>query len=323
MDAAWLRLTDFTRGHDGVITWPQADALAIPYARLQSWRRSGRLTQPGPQVFTVAGTPATWHQRVRVATGSGAGWASHRTAAALWGLDGFERRSVEVVTARGRRRKRRGWRVHESRTLRGVDLAAVDEIPVTSLVRTLLDLPAVAHPNLVAKALDHGCRTHPGLLDAVIGRHRELPLRGRRGAALMTAMLAERAGRSFTDSDFESATRRLVRSVGLPEPVTQHEVRDGEFVAYLDLAWPDIRWYVECDSLAHHFGKRSHEHDRGRRRRLKVLGWDSAEVTYDDVTRRARRTGAELRELYLARAATVAAIGPAAPRGGGHRVRRP
>ena len=92
-----------------------------------------------------------------------------------------------------------------------------------------------------------------------------------------------------------------MRTAGLPEPVLQHTVRDGDFVAHLDLAWPAILWAVECDSLAHHSGKRAHEWDRVRRRRLKALGWDLVEITYDDVTKRRAETTRQLVELYRAR----------------------
>src|SRR5262249_34389012 len=157
--------------------------------------RSGRLDHPAPEVFVVRGTPGDWRQRVRIATGSGAAWASHRTAAALWRLDGFTAGPVEVVTFHGRRPARAEGTAPESRRLRGVDLAEVDGIACTALARTILDLPAVAHPSLVARALDDACRRHRGLLDAVAQRHLELPRRGRRGAVLMTAMLDERLGR--------------------------------------------------------------------------------------------------------------------------------
>jgi hypothetical protein len=306
VDPSWTRISEIATARHGTVTSAEAAAAGVPPHRLDKWRRSGRLDHPAPEVFVVRGTPGGWHQRVRVATGSGNAWASHRTAAALWQLDGFPPRVVEVVTLHGRRRARAGWTAHESRTLRGVDLAEVDGIACTALARTLLDLPAVSHPYLVARALDHACREHRGLIDAVVRRHLELPRRGRRGAALMTAMLDERLGAGrFADSGFEQATVRLVRSVGLPDPVLQHAVRDGDFVAYLDLAWPEIRWLVECDSLAYHSGKSPHEWDRARRRRLKRLGWDGVEVTYDDVTKRARATGRELRELYRARLAAV------------------
>lgn len=315
MDPLWPLVTEFARSHHGVITTVEAHALGIPPYRLSKWARSGRLVHAAPGVHVVSGAPQTWHQRVRVATGSGAGWASHRTAAALWALDGFERRSVEVITIRGRRRKRRGWKVHESRTLRGVDLAVVDGIPCTSVVRTVLDLPAVAHPYLVGRALDHACRRDVATLDRIVQRHLELPRRGRRGAVLLSEMLDERLGTGrFTDTDFEAEAVGVIRSAGLPEPELQHEVRDGDFVAHLDLAWPDIRWLVECDSLACHSGKGPHEWDRRRRRRLKRLGWDGVEVTYDDVTKRREATGRELRELYDARRTAVS--------GGSHEPQR-
>lgn len=302
MEPDWHRIAGVAGDHHGVITTPEAIALGLDPDRLVKWARAGRLVRAAPHTYVVAGVPASWRRRVRVATGSGAAWASHGTAAALWGLDGFPPDRVEVVTVRGRRRRRSAWIVHESRTLRGVDLDEADGLPVTSLVRTVLDLPAVAHPYLVAKALDHGCRTTPGLLDLLVQRHLEVARRGRPGAKLMSAMLDERLGAGrFTDSAFEDLARRLVREVGLPEPVPQHPVRDGDFVAYLDLAWPDVMWSVECDSLAFHSGKGPHEWDRARRRHLKRLGWDTVEITYDDVTQRRGKTGRELRELYEAR----------------------
>jgi hypothetical protein len=73
-------------------------------------------------------------------------------------------------------------------------------------------------------------------------------------------------------------------------------------VAYLDLGWPAIKWGVECDSLAFHSGKKAHESDRARRRRLKQLGWDLVEVTYDDITKQPVETGRQLRALHRQRA---------------------
>jgi hypothetical protein len=308
MDPHWARVVEFASVHDSVITWSEAMELRVPPERLQRWQRSERIRRVAPQVYAIAGAPESWRQRVRIATGSGAAWASHRTAAALDELNGFDGRIIEVLTERGRRRKRSTWKVHESRTLRGADLSVVDGLPATSTVRTVLDLPAVAHPVLVAKALDDACRRSPHMLDAIVRRHHELPRRGRRGAVLMSAMLSERLGEPVGDNDFETLAIRLVRSIGLPDPVPQFQVRDGDtgddFVAYIDLAWPDIRWWVECDGLPDHSGKAAHEWDRMRRRRLKRLGWDGVELTYDDVTRRAETCGPELRDLYHDRLAT-------------------
>ena len=77
----------------------------------------------------------------------------------------------------------------------------------------------------------------------------------------------------------------LIGRGGLPDPVPQFQVRDGEFVAYIDIAWPEQMVAMECDSLAYHFGEVSHQGDRTRRRRLTLLGWDVYEYTYRDVTK--------------------------------------
>jgi len=295
----WSLLAQHAAHRHGAIGRRSALELGLSESTLTSWVDQRRLLRPAANVLVIAGSAVTWRQRASVAALSGGGFASHRTAAALWALDGFEPRQIEVLTLHGLRRRRSAWVVHETRNLRGVDLDEVDGIPCTSVVRTVLDLPAVAHPFRVAQALDCACRRRPGTLEAVAQRHRELKRQGRRGSRVMAEMLAERLGTGrFTDSGFEASAVRLVRRFGLPEPVLQHCVRDGDFVAFLDLAWPAIRWAVECDSLAHHFGKRAHEWDRLRRRRLKRLGWDVVEVTYDQVTKQAGTTGRELRDLY-------------------------
>jgi very-short-patch-repair endonuclease len=305
-NAAWARVVAHTATHHGVIAWRAAVDLGAPKATIAGWIEIGRLCRPAPGVLVLAGSPPTWRQRAAIAAVSGGAWTSHRTAATLRELDGFPPRQIEVVTLHGRRRKRTDWIVHESRTLRGVDLDEVDGIACTSTCRTLLDLPATSHPFLVTQALDHACRRQPGTLEQVVQRHVELPRRGRPGTRLMDRLLGERLGTGrFADSGFETRTVALVRRAGLPDPVLQYAVRDGDFVAFLDLAWPDIRWAIECDSLAHHSGKRSHEWDRTRRRRLKRLGWDVVEVTYHQVTRDGKAMASELRELYELRRKAV------------------
>lgn len=302
MPDAWERLAQYASAHHGVISLGAARTLDVSYDELRTVVRSGRLLRRVREVYVVAGSPGTWRQRAMVAVASSSGWASHRTAAALWELDGFPPRQIEVLTEHGTNLRRRQWKVHETRRLRGVDLGEAHGIPCTWVPRTILDLAAVVPPHQVGQALDDACRRWPGTLEVVRQRFLELAGKGRRGTRVIRALLEERLGKGkFTQSSFETSALRLIRSVGLPEPSLQHMVRDGDFRAYLDIAWPRIMLGLECDSLAWHFGKKAHEHDRLRRRRLKALGWDMIEVTYDDVTKRRAETGEQLRELYFAR----------------------
>jgi very-short-patch-repair endonuclease len=309
--SCWDAVARYARDHHATIGAAAAHDLGVSASTLSGWCAQGRLLQPAPEAYVIAGSSSTWAQRVTVAATSTCGWASHRTAAAVWHLNGFEPRQVEVLVPHGRWRTRADWIVHESRRLRGVDLDQADGIPCTSIARTVLDLPAVVAPFKVGQALDDACRTWPGMLDIITHRFVELGCRGRKGTGLLRAMLEERHGKGrFNQNDFEKMTTRLARSVGLPEPVPQYHVRDGNFSVYLDLAWPSILWAIECDSLAWHTGKRAHEWDRQRRRVLKQLGWDIVEVTYDDVTKRRRQTGEQLRELYSARQRSICPRSP-------------
>lgn len=297
----WDRLTAYTTRHHGIISLGAARELGVADQSIRVFLRAGRLVRRARATYAVAGSPRSWNQQVMVATVSSAGWASHRTAAALWALDGFRPGLVEVLTLKGRSRDRR-WRTHETCRLADVDIREVDRIPCTAIPRTILDLAAVAHPRQVEMALDSACRRWPGMVDLVAQRFLELQTSGRRGTPLLRGLLEERLGTGrFTQSGFETMTLRLVRSVGLPEPIPQFKVVDGDFKAYIDLAWPLLMLGLECDSLAWHSGKQAHEGDRRRRRKLKALGWDMIEVTYDDVTKRRAETGEQIRTLYHAR----------------------
>jgi hypothetical protein len=152
------------------------------------------------------------------------------------------------------------------------------------LVRTLVDLPAVAWETRCGQALDHACRKDRSVLEWVRMRHLEVARRGRNGTVMLRALLERRGkGDRLTGSGFEAKALHLITEACLPEPVLQYRVRDGDFLAFIDIAWPERMVGMECDSLAHHFGELAHTRDRKRRRRLKALGWDINEFTYEEV----------------------------------------
>jgi hypothetical protein len=213
--------------------------------------------------------------------------ASHRAAARLRGLDGFERAPVEVLVERGAKRRRppRAAVLHETLDLKAPDIDEVDGIACTSLVRTLVDLPAVVHEFKAGVALDQAMRADPAVLARVGERHREVARKGRNGTVALRALLAERGVGELVDSGFERKALRLIHRSVLPTPVTQHHVVDGGFECWLDIAWPTAFVAVECDSLRHHMGERAFRWERRRRRGLAALGWTVLEFTYREVTR--------------------------------------
>jgi very-short-patch-repair endonuclease len=108
-----------------------------------------------------------------------------------------------------------------------------------------------------------------GMVAEVARRHRGA--RGLRVGRVVIALADPRA-----ESRPESMLRARAVLVGLPRPVPQFTVRDygGEFVARVDLAWPDRRLAAEYDGNWHD-DPEQFTADRRRRNALQLVGWRS------------------------------------------------
>jgi very-short-patch-repair endonuclease len=113
-------------------------------------------------------------------------------------------------------------------------------------------------------------------------------------------MLAER---TTNDAVPESAPERLLARAlverGLQPPISQYVVRDeaGNFVARVDLAYPDDRILIEYESFEHHTGKLALVRDSARRNALIELGFVVLSATIADVRDDARRLAASIRAV--------------------------
>ena len=78
--------------HHGVVTERDAQQLGISSSTLRRRAGAGLLTQVDHGIFVIPGSPNTWSQRcVLACAAAGPGsLLSHRCAASIWQLDGFE-----------------------------------------------------------------------------------------------------------------------------------------------------------------------------------------------------------------------------------------
>lgn len=298
-------LFDLAARQHSAVSREQARELGLSDDQIDHLLHRGVLARTAPRVYVLRGTAPTWRQRLMAAILSIPGsMASHRAAARLRLLEGYEAAPVEILVVRGRKRRRapRGAILHETMDLKAKDLDEVDGIPCTSMVRTLVDLPAVSHEFRVGVALDQAHRRDATVLARVHQRHLEVARRGRDGTVKLRALLAERGHGERVDSGFERKAPRLILGSGLPQPVTQHHVVDGDFEAWLDLAWPEHRVGMECHSYEFHSSVKAVQHDARRRRRLADLGWSIREYSYAEVTQQGPMVLRELGRL-LQRAA--------------------
>ena len=82
----------------------------------------------------------------------------------------------------------------------------------------------------------------------------------------------------------ESEARLAMIDGGLPMPVLQYEIVDGNGdLRRVDFAWPEQRIAVEYDGLDWHTGDDAMRRDRKRTAALMDVGWIVIVILFDDV----------------------------------------
>lgn len=283
-------LASLARRQHSVFTGRQAVAGGVSRKALRARLATGHLDRVAPDVFHIAGTPVTWQAMVTaavLAAGPGA-VASHRTAAALWGLDDFPRGTPEVTVPRGVRLRREGVRVHSSTDLDRCGLRVRDGITVTDPARTLLDLARGTSDRRLLEAIESARRlrlTSWAELVATLAKHAR---RGRPGIRRLRRVIAANIHREeVTDSNLELLFLALLREHGLPEPELHFRLLDegGHLIAEIDLAYPRLRIAIELDGAVHR-EREVFERDRPRQNGIVLAGWTVLRFTWRDLVAR-------------------------------------
>jgi hypothetical protein len=268
----------------GAVTRAQILAAGATARRLRTLQQQGVVSRAARGIYVLAGAPPTWEQDVIVAAlaSSPSAVASHRTAAALWHLDRFRRRHVEVSTEGPAPRRPTGAVVHESTLLPARDRTAVSGIPVTSPTRTLIDMGRFVGTARLGAMVDDAVRRELTSYEALQLRFAELAGRGRDGIATIREVLEDRpGGATVPDSPLEDAARATLAAAGLPAPVLHHRVRCDEIEYVLDLAWTDHLVALECDGFRFHRTPDDLDWDDRRRTELGLRGWLVLHTTWN------------------------------------------
>jgi hypothetical protein len=223
---------------------------------------------------------------------------SHHSAASLWGLLDASLLPVHVsLLGRTAARKRRGVRPHRAPELCLDELAVRNEIRVTTVSRTILDLSAKVRGRRLEQVVRRAARLR--LFDlrdqrVVLDRHPRHP-----GAPELGRLLATMEGRGTDDlrSPMEIAFAQLCDDYGLPRPVANGIVL-GERV---DFHWPGTTLVVETDSFEFHAMPTTFANDRRRDQKLTLAGYTVVRLTWDQVTADACATAATISALLSQR----------------------
>ena len=270
-----LALAELARVQWGVVSLAQLRALGIDRGAV-AWRvRHGRLHRLHRGVFAVG------HRRLTregaylaavMACGEGA-VLSHRSAAHHWGLLRSEGRLVDVSVPRARR-QRAGIRLHRPRSLDAQATTTHQGIAITTVPRTITDLPRHHRARALAQA---------ERLRLDVGHH-----------------AAPDQTQALTRSELERRFLELLHRAGLPPPLVNASL-DAQDHGRLevDFHWPGHRLIVETDGFEAHGTPTAFTTDRRRDAALTAAGYRVMRFAWDDVAGDAGTVARRLRALLV------------------------
>ena len=266
-----------------LFTVEEAAAAGLTRAALRWGERTGRWRHLDRRVYGSGSEPPTPVDAARARVLSSGGIASGGLAGVLHRLDSV------VLDEK--------W--HRRRTLPPERVIRLEGVPCTDGFQTIVDLAAVLDDDTWEQALESALRkglTTVAELEAALdglGRARTP------GTVRMRRVLARRPpGAPPTGSLLETLMVQLIRTVDdLPVPARQYEVTDrhGQFVAYVDLCWPELGLFLELDGQWH---EDQPVYDARRETAIvAATGWLPGRFTWHEVVHLERTTARRLAEL--------------------------
>ena len=273
------------RRQHGLITRAQALTAGVTRGQIERSLGTGRWVREARGVYRHAAAPPTPLSKLLAACMVHDGLASHRSAAALHGIDGFTLGRIELSVPRGRKRAMKGVTLHESTQMNLARPVVKNAIPSTGLPRTVLDLAAVVSRKRLDRAIDavlRDRRLRPADLFGVLVSHSR---QGRNGCAALRSALDGRFGHDPVPlSEWSRMVEDLLVASGLDRPRLEYRIcsANGTLIAQVDLAFPDCRLAIELDSRRWHHNYESFVEDRRRRNRTTLAGWTVLNFTWED-----------------------------------------
>jgi very-short-patch-repair endonuclease len=179
-----------------------------------------------------------------LACGEGA-FLTHLSAGAHYGICEERPARIEVSVPRTHLVGPPHIRVRRRPSVANQDIGTLQRIPITSPVRTMLDLATVFGPKSLARAVNEAdklvvvdAEALLTELDAYAGHAGVRPLR----------TLLDRDTFVLTEEELERLFLPLAREAGLPLPKTKEIVNGYE----VDFFWPELKLVVEADGLRYH-----------------------------------------------------------------------
>ncbi len=272
------------RHQHGTVGLGQLLSAGFTEGQIRGMRSRGRLALLLPRVFIVDSAPKTKKLRcMGTVLWAGVGAAiGGRTSAELHGLLVPMAGPIEVTSPRNHRS--RSGIVHTRRALEPPDVIGVDNIPLVSVARTLLDLCATRELETCEIAVDAALRNGRVLVEQLsdlVGRASTRRLAGVPVLRKLVAVLGDEE--ALAESELESRVIRLLRRADYPLPRCQVVMQLGDRPGRVDFFYPHANLVIEVDGRRWHSGRRAQIRDRRRDHALALGGLRLLRFTWEDV----------------------------------------
>jgi hypothetical protein len=283
MEDRFKRLAALAATQHSVVSTAQLCAHGVDSSMRSKWERRGLIERLGQRSFALGGSAPTFERAIAagVADLAGFGVVAGRTAARLYGLDGFVESSLEFLLPRAHRRySTEGLACSTRRPLTNADVITVGGFRCLTAERLILESAQFSFTGAeVDNAIDSSIR----LRLVAEQRLRARAIRDYRphvnGSRLVLDSLVDAGGESRLERWF----LRLLREASIPRPVLQKSFRDGtRTVARVDAFFP-CGLVVEVSGHGTHASRRQRQIDAQRCTELTLRGLRVITFTYEDV----------------------------------------
>jgi very-short-patch-repair endonuclease len=201
---------------------------------------------------------------------------SHGSAAELWGVGHEQKGSVEISLRASSLRERPGIKAYRRPRLEDRDVTDFSQIPVTGIVRTLIDCSAQLDAAGIERMVNEADARNLIRLDSLRTELTSRP--GQWGVGKLREVIDRRTFR-LTDSELERRFLPIVHDAGLEPPLTGRRLNGFK----VDFFWPQLGLVVETDGLTYHRTPVQQKRDRVRDQAHTAAGLTPLRFTHEQV----------------------------------------
>lgn len=296
-----VRVAALAAEENGVLSARELGACGLSPHPISRRARNGRLHPLFRGVYAVGHRAVAFEGLCLAAVKAVGGRAvvSHRAAAVLWDLiDERKVRAPELTLLGDRRSRQADITIHRTEDIHGREIDRRKNVPVTSVLRTIIDCAAVLSERELRGVIRRAFGSR--LVTAIELARAVATTAHRRGIGRLRRLLAEGMA---TRSELEDVVLTLIFDAGFEPPDVNVPLVIGGRTVVPDFRWASAHLVIEADGAAWHDNPIARAEDLERQRLLETNGDKVIRVTWPQAIRtpgatreRIRAAGAPVRD---------------------------